>query len=68
MWHWTCHDASGAQIEAPEFAKDQTFPNQSDAESWLGQSWRELSDAGVAGVSLHEQVRHVYGPMSLSPE
>ncbi|MCB0917247.1 MAG: hypothetical protein KDC39_01600 [Actinobacteria bacterium] len=67
MWHWTCHDESGAEVEAPDLVKGQSFPNQSDAETWLGQSWREIRDAGVASVSLHEQGRHVYGPMSLSP-
>ncbi len=44
----------------------QQFPSQSDAETWLGESWRELRDGGVAGVSLFEEERKVYGPMSLS--
>jgi hypothetical protein len=42
------------------------FPSQSDAESWLGEAWRQLAEAGVAGVVLlHDGVK-VYGPMPLS--
>jgi hypothetical protein len=31
----------------------------------VGEVWRELSEAGVAAVSLHEEDRKAYGPMSL---
>lgn len=41
------------------------FPSQSDAESWLGESWRELAGAGVEAVTLSEDGVEVYGPMSL---
>jgi hypothetical protein len=41
------------------------FPTQSDAESWLGESWRELADAGVESVTLLHEDEVVYGPMSL---
>ena len=34
----------------------------------LARTWRELLDAGVAAVSLHEHDRRVYGPMGLSPQ
>jgi hypothetical protein len=40
--------------------------NQSDAESWLGENWRELAEAGVARASLFDDERQVYGPMPLS--
>lgn len=42
------------------------FPSQSDAESWLGEAWRALAEAGVAGVSLKHDGKQVYGPMPLS--
>lgn len=42
------------------------FGSQSDAESWLGEAWRNLAEAGVAGVSLLNDGKHVYGPMPLS--
>jgi hypothetical protein len=42
------------------------FGSQSDAESWLGESWRTLAEAGVAGVTLLHDGSRVYGPMPLS--
>jgi hypothetical protein len=45
----------------------ETFPTQSDAESWLGEEWRSLLAGGVARVTLLEDDRVVYGPMSLDP-
>jgi hypothetical protein len=41
------------------------FPSQSDAESWIGEMWRDLLDDGVDQVTLFEGDREVYGPMSL---
>ncbi|WP_347350063.1 hypothetical protein [Intrasporangium sp.] len=41
------------------------FPTQSDAESWLGETWRDLSGSGVETVTLHRGDAVVYGPMSL---
>ena len=43
------------------------FPTQADAESWVGEVWRDLLAAGVDAVSLYEAGRFVYGPMSLHP-
>ena len=42
------------------------FPSQSEAESWLGEAWRNLAEHGVAGVTLLDDGKHVYGPMPLS--
>ena len=47
-------------------ASAPAHPNQSDAESWLGEHWRELADLGVAQVTLFDEDRKVYGPMSLA--
>jgi hypothetical protein len=44
-----------------------TFPSQAEAESFIGESWRELLDAGVEQVSLFDGDRKIYGPMSLRP-
>jgi hypothetical protein len=44
----------------------QRFANQSDAESWVGEVWQDLLDAGVAAVVLFEHDRQVYGPMKLT--
>lgn len=71
-WRWRLEDDGGAVVAAGAGAGGvgvpDGFPTQSDAESWLGEFWRELSDAGVAQVTLLEAGREVYGPMSLSPE
>ena len=46
---------------------DQSFVSQSDAESWLGENWRELAAAGVEQVTLNEGDRTLY-EMSLLDE
>lgn len=65
-WTWHYLDAAGAPVDGQP-AVSQAFPTQSDAETWLGESWRELLDGGVEQVSLFEEGRAVYGPMSLRP-
>ncbi len=63
-WRWRLEDSSGAEVAAEGVACPD-FPSQSDAESWVGEVWRELLDAGVDAVTLLEGDREVYGPMSL---
>jgi hypothetical protein len=43
------------------------FPSQADAESWVGEFWRDLVADGVDTVTLMADDRVVYGPMSLHP-
>ena len=62
-WTWRLEAADGTERPGPE---SPAHSNQSDAESWLGEHWRELADAGVAQTTLFEDDRKVYGPMSLS--
>ncbi len=45
----------------------ERFPTQADAESWIGEAWRDLLERGVDQVRLFEGDREVYGPMSLHP-
>jgi len=65
-WTWRIETADGAPaelgFEVPELS------SQSDAESWLGEVWRTLAEAGAGQVTLLEDGRVVYGPMSLSAE
>lgn len=61
-WSWQYEDADGAAVDGPE----ETFSSQADAESWLGQTWRELVDSGAASASLLEDDRVEY-KMSLAP-
>ena len=65
-WTWTYADAEGAQVTPPS-APSRGFPTQADAESWVGEAWRDLLDEGVDSVSLFEDGHRVYGPMSLRP-
>lgn len=68
-WWWRLEDASGAEValtgEAAEQFGAERFSSQADAESWVGEIWAELAEAGVDAVTLFELDRRVYGPMSL---
>ena len=63
-WRYELLDGSPVRAGAPE---QERFPTQADAESWIGEAWRELLDGGVDQVTLLEGERVVYGPMSLHP-
>jgi hypothetical protein len=63
---WRYETRDGAQVAATD-VPDERFPTQSDAESWIGEAWRDLLEKGVDQVSLLEGDRQVYGPMSLHP-
>jgi hypothetical protein len=69
-WWWRLEDAEGAEValddDAAETYGERRFPSQADAESWIGETWSELKEAGVEAVTLLEMDRVVYGPMSLS--
>ena len=64
-WRWRLEDASGAEVTVDDDLAAATFPSQGDAESWVGEIWADLADAGVDAVTLFEHERQVYGPMSL---
>ena len=67
-WRWRFETTSGAEVEAVPGSTAGAaggFPSQSDAESWVGEVWRDLLDEGVDQVRLFEADREVYGPMSL---
>ena len=61
-WTWRLEATDGSIMSVSTPA----HPNQSDAESWLGEQWRELADAGVAQVRLFEGSTEIYGPMPLA--
>lgn len=68
-WTWRYENAGGAAVEAVgEVGRTAPrFPAQADAETWIGETWPDLLDAGVEAVTLLEGDREVYGPMSLRP-
>jgi len=66
-WFWRFETVDGTTPPGqPELS--QGFPTQSDAETWIGESWQGLLDGGIDQVSLLEEDRVVYGPMGLRPE
>ncbi|MFC7533428.1 hypothetical protein [Actinoplanes sp. GCM10030250] len=61
-WSWRYEDVDGKPVDGPA----ETFSSQADAESWIGQEWRNLQTAGVNTVVLVEDDRVDY-QMSLAP-
>ena len=66
-WWWRLEDGSGAEVTVEGALAGQRFASQADAESWVGETWPALAEAGVDAVTLFETDRQVYGPMSLHP-
>ncbi len=66
-WVWRFETPSGAVVDPSEVGGTE-FSAQGDAESWLGEIWRELVEKGVGQVFLLEDGREVYGPMSLEAQ
>lgn len=66
-WRFRYQTSDGADAVAPDAGEPPSFNSQSDAESWIGEEWQTLLGAGVDAVSLFEDDREVYGPMSLHP-
>jgi hypothetical protein len=61
-WTWRYEGENGQK----PLGGSETFPSQSDAESWLGQAWRDLVTQGVVTAILLEDERVEYR-MSLLP-
>lgn len=64
-WTWRYETADGSSV-SPAAGTDQSFGNQADAESWLGEAFRELLDQGVDQVTLLEDGTPAY-TMGLHP-
>jgi hypothetical protein len=68
-WRWVPDREPVRTAPGPDrTSASRTFPSQGEAETWLGEFYPQLLDAGVRAVSLYETDRLVYGPMSLEPE
>ncbi len=66
-WYWRLEDPAGAAIDPVSLGVEvPESENQGDAESWLGEHWRDLLARGVATVTLFEGEEKVYGPMGLA--
>lgn len=62
-WMWRFEKADGTEVEPA--VRPEEFTTQGDAESWVGEVWKELLEGGADQVVLFEGDQKVYGPMSL---
>ncbi len=66
-WMWTYESAGGGPVTPrPAAATNEEFAQQADAESWLGEAFRELLEQGVDQVTLLHDGAIAYS-MSLHP-
>ena len=66
-WRWRYENANGGEVSDRPLPRE-VFSSQADAESWLGETWRDLLESGVERVTLLEDDRVEYAAMSLRPE
>ncbi|MGY1747345.1 hypothetical protein [Blastococcus sp. SYSU D00695] len=68
-WTWRLEDPAGQTVDPASVGiTPPPAENQGDAESWLGENWRQLLTRGVHAVSLFDGGTRVYGPMGLAPD
>ena len=65
-WTWRFEAADGTVMDGAALPR-HVFPSQADAESWVGEAWRDLVAGGVESVTLLHDGEVVYGSMSLRP-
>ncbi|MET7638795.1 hypothetical protein [Streptomyces sp. NPDC005438] len=65
-WTWRFEKADGT--ETTTGLQVEEFSTQGDAESWIGEAWRDLKEEGIDQVVLLDDGATVYGPMSLHAE
>ncbi|MFD8820384.1 hypothetical protein ACFV23_55140 [Streptomyces sp. NPDC059627] len=62
-WTWRFEKADGTEVQPA--VEPEEFTTQGDAESWIGEQWKELLAGGADQVRLYEDTTEIYGPMSL---
>ncbi|RII17145.1 hypothetical protein DSC45_15385 [Streptomyces sp. YIM 130001] len=65
-WAWRFEKSDGTEVQPA--VEPEEFTTQGDAESWVGEYWKELLEGGVEQVRLFEDDTEIYGPMSLHAE
>ncbi len=66
MFGW--HASTNADGSGGATPLEARFADQAEAEEWLSANFEELLEQGLASVTLYEEDRLVYGPMSLLPQ
>lgn len=67
-WRWEFRNNAGDPVEVDADFAEQRFPTEKEAEAWVGEVFNDLIGQGVDQVSLYEDERLAYGPMSLHPD
>jgi hypothetical protein len=62
-WTWRFEKADGTEVQPAVLPEE--FTTQGDAESWIGENWKALTEGGADQVRLFEEATEIYGPMSL---
>jgi hypothetical protein len=65
-WTWRFEKADGTEV--PPAVEPEEFTTQGDAESWIGEVWKDLLEGGADQAVLFEGEAKIYGPMSLHAE
>lgn len=65
VWTWRFETVDGTPMTPED--DGGTFASRGDAESWVGEVYADLVDQGIDQVTLFEDGREVFGPMSLHP-
>ncbi|MDS1269497.1 hypothetical protein RIF23_04205 [Lipingzhangella sp. LS1_29] len=66
-WTWRCAGSDGQVLDLGEI-NTETFPSRGDAETWLGENWQDLAEAGASHVTLVQDDDTVVYTMSLAAE
>lgn len=61
-WEWTLYDDAGDRLAEPV---TPVFTNQFDAETWLGEHWRSLANAGAATAQVLSGGHAAAAPVTL---
>ena len=64
-WRWVPVSGAFSHSALESAGLTHAFDDQGAAEEWLGLFFDDLLREGVVEVSLYEEDRLVYGPMSL---
>ncbi|MEV7600302.1 hypothetical protein AB0O91_23285 [Kitasatospora sp. NPDC089797] len=62
VWTWRYEKADGSTVTSG--LAQEEFAGQGDAETWIGETWKQLAEEGVDTAVLLEDGTKVYG-MSL---
>lgn len=65
-WTWRFEKSDGTEVSPA--VQPEEFTTQGDAESWVGEYWKQLAEGGADQVTLFEDDKTIYGPMSLHAE